>query len=164
LPDRDGAAALDAPLPPEELKGDPMLASSRAGDWRVIYAEENAIPIQLDGPGVTYVQTFVQCPEELKGKVAVACTGPAKVWVNGHVIGQTARYRPLRPASDGGNDGKPVPTAEVPFIAGWNEILIKFVRGADAPMPFEAHLILTEGPRATGLVGVNRTRFPWDAS
>lgn len=163
LPDREEAVSLDSPLPPEELKGVPVLASSRAGDWREIYTLENEIPVAFDKAGVTYVQTFVECPDEFKGKVAVACTGPAKVWMNGAAIGQTARYRPLRPASDGGHDGKPVPAGEVTFKKGWNEILIKFVRGTDAPMPLAAHLVLSEGPRAAGLVGVTRTRFPWDA-
>ncbi len=160
--DREEAAAMDAPLPPEELKGDLTLASSRTGDWHNVWAPTNEIPIAFDQPGVVYVQTFIKCADEIKGKVAVACNGPTKVWFNGQVIGQAARYRPFRPDSGGGNDGQPVPTAEVTFKQGWNEVLIKFVRGANPKSPFAAHLVLTEGPRAAGLVGVTRTRFPWD--
>lgn len=155
----DPQTLLDMPFPPERDAGDVQ--------WQTRWAHDNVIPIDdlmqsSSSPSVVYVRTFVHCDRSFAGKVAVGFTGPTKLWFNGAIAGSVARYRAIRPGSDAGYDGEALPAGEVAYQAGWNEILIKFVRTPNAPLPFAAHLILSEGKLADGLIGIVRNRFPSD--
>ncbi len=157
--ENDLQALLDTTFPPES---DP-----RKGEWQDRWARDNVIPIAdlmrtSSTASVVYVQTFIHSDRAFTGKVAVGFTGPTKLWFNNVAVASAARYRAIRPGSDAGGDGGPVPAGEVEYQAGWNEVLIKFIRTADAPLPFEAHLILSEGKLANGLTGLIRNRFPWE--
>ncbi len=67
-------------------------------------------------------------------------------------------YRPVRPSY--GGDGESY--ANVALAQGWNELLIKYARGSDAP-PFDAHLVAsTPDDLHSGLEQLGWTRFPTD--
>lgn len=160
---RDGADVtqlLQAELPPETPVAQVGGRSARDGEWRDIEVLENALPLAdlLPGPGVLYVQTFFESPEPLNALLGVDTSGPSAAWLNGKQMFSVDRYRPIRPAYGSPNDGYQKVTLE----QGWNELLIKLVRGNEPAAP-ECHILLSTADRLNnGLPGIGRTRYPWD--
>ena len=155
---------IQTALEPEQLVGDPLSATGRPGRWEVFEANDNALPLEgiFTGPGTLYVQTFVHSkigqPFCWFGAPA---TCPVRMWVNGELRAECPEYRLFRPnyghaEEDGELFGR---TA---LRAGWNEVLLKFVRTAAAP-PFACHLILCLDEWEAGLTGVGRSQFPWES-
>ena len=150
-------------LEPEQLTGDPLSATGRPGRWETFEAPDNALPLEgfFTGSGTLYVQTFVHSPVEQPWCwFGAPATCPVRMWVNGELRAECNEYRRFRPnyghaEEDGELFGR---TA---LRAGWNEVLLKFVRSGDAP-PFACHLILCLDEWETGLTNVGRTRFPWE--
>ena len=166
---RSDRELLDAILPPELITAPLTRAAARAGEWREGYSEGNAIPFTepFTQAGVVYAQAFTWSPISRAVRIGAPCNTLVKVWLNGRFAVENAFYRPIRPNYDGPYDGQPMPYANLELQTGWNEILVKFVRG-DAPlMPptaaFEAQLILADPTdRNAGLTDQLRTRFPWE--
>ena len=124
---------------------------------------DNGIPLEdvFTGPGALYVQTFVHSPvARPRCWFGAPASCPVRMWVNGEYLTQCAEYRPFRP-NYGGTGIHGQAYDRVSMREGWNEILLKFVRHADAP-PFISHLLLCLDHWHTGLTDVGRTRFPWD--
>lgn len=153
----DAAALLDSVLEPEQ-GSDP---AARSGSWTELSGPGNAVPESAmpDAGGVSYLQTFFESPQELNVLLGVDSGGPVKAWLNGIELFSLSRYRPIRPNYAGSKDAY----ADTHLHAGWNELLVKFARAADAPA-FECHIVVSTGDRLHhGLPQVGRTRFPWDA-
>lgn len=107
-----------------------------------------------------YVQTFLWAPTTRTAVVGAPASCPRKLWLNGELVVECDNYRPVRPNYNG--DGQSY--ASVTLRQGWNELLVKFVRGA-AAAPFEGHLITcTADDLRAGLVEVGWTWLPWDVS
>ena len=152
-------------LPPETLRGsDPFTADARPGAWEEFYARDNALP--LDGvftePGVLYVQAFFHSPVAREvGWIGTAANCPVRWWLNGQPGARCDRYADLRPNYDGSWQPDH-PYGQAPILAGWNELLIKYVRTRPDAAPFGAHVVLCEGKWRNALTDVVRTRFPWE--
>lgn len=152
----DSAALLDEVFAPE-LSKDP---AARDGEWTILGAEENELPdAALPAPGeVRYVQTFLHTEEPLDVHLGLDSGGPVKAWLNGGELFTLDRYRPIRPAYVGFKDGY----ADAHLEAGWNELLVKFVRAAADP-EFGCHVLVSAGDELhDGLPQLGRTQFPWD--
>ncbi|MCC6612278.1 MAG: ADP-ribosylglycohydrolase family protein [Anaerolineae bacterium] len=142
---------------PEQASGDDP-ASLRPGSWATVHAPDNAIPVEFNTAGVMYVQQWLWSPSEQAVHFAISATCPLKFWVNGDLKAECKRYLPLRPDYRGEEDT----SATVDLKAGWNELLIKYVRGPQAPA-FATHLALSDGlPLTNGNTDLLRMRFPWD--
>lgn len=152
---------FDYPLAPEAAgSGAALTPDGRPGAWAELFALDNGIPLEalFEAGGVLYVQTFLWSPEARDVWIAPAATCPLKVWLNNSLIVQRFRYQPLRPDYRGDEDAR----ATVALDAGWNELLLKFVRNA-AALPFACHLMISAaGPFFDGLPSIGRTRLPWD--
>jgi len=151
---------LDTPLAPETVVGNEQLPSSRGGEWHDVDVPENALPLHalLPEPGVVYVQTFFEAAESMEALLGVDASGPSAAWFNGKPLFSLCRHRPIRPAYASPNDGY----QQVTLDRGWNELVVKLVRGEDAPVP-ECHILLSTAGRLNhGLPKVGRTRYPWD--
>lgn len=126
--------------------------------WRDLEVLENGLPLagQLDGPGVLFVQTYFESPAEIVALLGVDTSGPAAAWFNGEPLFAVDRHRPIRPAYASPNDGYTTVTLQ----PGFNELLIRLVRG-DEPTPPECHILLSTGDRLNHpLPQVGRTRYP----
>jgi hypothetical protein len=153
-------AVFDTPFEPEQAGGAGQSAAGRPGAWQERYALDNAVPIDgaLDAPGVLYLQTYLWAPTERDVLIAAMATCPAKLWVNGAERVASFRYRPLRPNYGADNES----SASVHLVAGWNEVLLKLVRGAGAA-PAACHLLISSDDRLHhGQPDIGRTRLPWD--
>lgn len=160
LEGRTDRALFDAELDPERSVGPLIEPAARAGVWREVYALDNALPATgaLDAGGALYLQTFLWAPAERDVLLAAMATTPAKMWVNGEPRVASYRYRPLRP--NYGADAESA--ASVHLRQGWNEVLIKLVRAADARAA-ECHLMISSDDRLhDGQPDIGRTRLPWD--
>jgi len=150
---------FDRALEPEAARGPSLTPDGRAGDWRDLYAPDNRLPLGdvFAADGALYAQTFLRSPEPREVWIGVSATCPSKLWVNGEVVAGSFRYRPVRPNYDG-----PDGYGTASLAAGWNEVLLKFVRHArDAR--FDAYLLLSSADRLhDGLPDIGRTGAPWD--
>jgi hypothetical protein len=153
-----------------EVPGGPLIArAARPGLWREATGEGNAVPFPepLTKAGVIYAQCFTWSPVARAVRIGAAANTPVKVWLNGKLVAENFVYRPHRPNSDGQYDNKPIPYVNTELQTGWNEILIKYVRG-DGPLepagaPFEADLILCDPTELNAnLTDQVRNRFPWE--
>jgi hypothetical protein len=105
---------------------------------------------------VLFVQTYFEAPSEIVALLGVDTSGPAAAWLNGKPLFSVDRYRPIRPAYGSPNDGYTTVTLE----PGFNELLIRLVRG-DEPETPECHILVSTGDRLNhGLAQVGRTRYP----
>lgn len=158
---RDDRELFDMAFDPERAADGAAGPDARPGAWREVWSDDNAVPLQgaFEAPGVIYAQTFLWSPDERAVWIGAATNCPAKLWLNGAPAVASFRYRPIRP--NYGGDGESYAT--VMLRAGWNEALLKFVRGADAP-PFDAHLLISsaEPQIRDGQPDIGRTRLPWD--
>lgn len=165
LKGREVAAVMETETELERGTGDVLSPRGRPGQWREALALDNALPVkgELATGGMLYVQAFLQCEEEIEDAwIATGTTCAAKIWVNGACIATSLAARPLRPNYDGPYDGTAAPYGKAHLKRGWNEVLIKYVRGEDASLPFEAHYMVCRGARHAGLTTARWTRFPWD--
>jgi hypothetical protein len=160
---------FDAVLPPEFLAGPLTSPVARSGEWREAYSETNAIPFdgEFTQTGVVYAQAFTWSPLARAARIGVSGNTPIKVWLNGKFAAESFIYRPVRPNYDGCYDEKPIAYVNTELQSGWNEILIKYVRGDASLVPFgarfETHLILADpNDLNSGLIDQLRTRFPWE--
>jgi len=166
---RNDRELFDAVLQPESVTAPLTSASARPGAWREACSESNAIPFSeaLTQTGVVYAQAFTWSPIPRSVHIGAPSNATVKVWLNGKLAVENFVYRPIRPSYSGPGDGRDIPYAKVEFQSGWNEILLKFVRG-DAPLlpsdaPFEAELVLADPcDLDAGLIDQLRTRFPWE--
>ena len=164
--DRD---LFDAALPPETLTGPFTDPGSRPGSWLSAYSETNDIPSagSFTQAGVLYAQTFTWSPIARPVRIGAPSNTPSKIWLNGKPAAEAFVYQPFRPNYDGSYDSKSSPYANLDLQPGWNEILIKFVRGdaalVPAAAPFQAHLLLADpADNNAGLSDQTRTHFPWE--
>jgi hypothetical protein len=152
------AELFERALPPEQ--GDGVTADGRPGPWQIAHALDNALPLPPEFTGALYVQTFLWSPMARSVSIGVPGTLPRKFWVNGAEVMASFTYPPLRPNYNG--DG--MSYAPAALRKGWNEVLIKFVRGA-GNAPAEAHLVATTDDNLRhSLVDLRWTRLPWDES
>jgi ADP-ribosylglycohydrolase len=146
---------------PETVRGSLLTIDGRAGDWRECSAPENALPFGdlLANGGALYVQAYLWAPAACQSWMGVATTCPVKLWVNGELLASADGYRPLRP-----NYGSKAETgfATASLVAGWNEVLCKFVRSADAPA-FEGHFLMSSADELhNGQPEIRWTTLPED--
>ncbi|NYE21594.1 ADP-ribosylglycohydrolase family protein [Microbacterium immunditiarum] len=169
LSDGESAAEeLALPHEPETRVGDVLTEGGRAGDWRTIAAHENALPLAdvFDEPGILYLQGFIEAPAEQEIWLSANVNCPVKFWVNGVAAQSFADYQEVRPSYRGREET----AAAVMLNAGWNEVLVKLVRGTEAP-PIECHILAASNDRRingeanwatlAGQPHLGRTRFPW---
>jgi ADP-ribosylglycohydrolase len=153
---------LDQVFEPETLNGSFLSQDSRAGIWNECTAFDNALPFGkiLANGGALYVQAYLWSPAAYPVWMGTATTCPAKYWVNGTFIAESFVYRPLRPQYGGLEETGCF--AHVQLLEGWNEVLLKFARTADAPA-FEGHFLWsTADDLHNGLPEIRWTRLPWD--
>jgi hypothetical protein len=157
---RSDQELFDQTLEPEGMRGDALTSDGRAGDWTDFYALDNALPLGdvFTEAGVLYAQTFLWSEQPREAWIGAAVNCPAKMWVNGQPVVSSFRYRPVRPNYGGDKESY----ATVRLDQGWNEALLKFVRGEGAPR-FECHLLISSADQLhNGIPEIGRTRFPWD--
>ena len=148
----------DSQLKPEKLIGDPLSATGREAQWSEIAALDNTIPLDVifSQPGVVYVQTFYHLDESKEVCIAPCATCPVKLWVNDQQLPSPEwGYPLLRPQLW-------TPLPQTRLQKGWNELLIKFVRAEDKPIPKCELMFLNADGQRPGVVDVLRTRLPWD--
>jgi len=158
---------FDTVLEPEFIKAPLTSAEARTGAWRETYSESNAVPLTeaFTQTGVVYAQAFTWSPIARTARIGAPSNTPAKVWLNGRLIAESFVYGPVRPNYNG--EVHSMSYTNMELQSGWNEILLKFVRG-DAPLvppnaAFEAELILADPNDLNGgLTDQLRTRFPWE--
>jgi hypothetical protein len=128
--------------------------------WNEGFALDNALPLGdvFTTAGALYVQTYLWSNDVHEAWIGAPANCPTKLWVNGTLAVENTSYRPVRPNYGGDGDSY----AHVSLAQGWNELMIKFVRGADAA-PFEAHLLASTPDRLhNGLEQLGWTRLPSD--
>lgn len=158
-------AALDLlkqEFAPETINGPLLLPESRGGVWNECTLFDNALPFgeALANGGALYVQAYLWAPAPYQVWMGTATTCPAKFWVNGTFIAESFDYRPLRPQYGGTEETGCF--AQVQLLAGWNEVLLKFARTADAPA-FAGHFVWsTADDLHNGLPEITWTSLPWD--
>ncbi|PTY04115.1 hypothetical protein DB346_04810 [Verrucomicrobia bacterium LW23] len=161
--------AIAHPSAPDDVRIDSLMApEARGGSWSTVYAQGNDIAVcvpefvDASACGVVYLRAFLYASEAQPVWTHFNPRVPGKLWVNGTLAFQCTEHRHLRPAAWGAGEGSMV--GDVPFRAGWNELLIKMATDGSTPTgPFGAHLVLSNKVRrCEGLTDVVWTRFPWD--
>lgn len=158
---------FDAVLEPEISKGLLTSPDARSGAWRLADSECNTIPFAepFTQTGVVYAQAFTWSPISRAVRIGAQGNTPVKIWLNGKLVAESFVYCPIRTNYNG--EVNPDAYVNTEFQAGWNEILLKFVRG-DAPLvppnaAFEADLILADpNDLNAGLTDQLRSRLPWE--
>ena len=154
---------FDRDFGPEQLVHESAMFTQqgRHGNWTTFYACENALPLQdvFNESGVLYVRTYLWNPRaEKEVWMGTASNCPTKMWVNNQQAVANLHYPLVRPNYGGNKESY----ATVQLRKGWNEVLLKFVRSADAP-PFECHFVYSNADELhEGLPLLGRTRTPWD--
>ncbi|MFI7066806.1 ADP-ribosylglycohydrolase family protein [Kribbella sp. NPDC050124] len=151
------AEALDTPLPPESGAD----ARSRPGKWieRSVDGYDTQLAAMVTEPGIAYLQTFYHAPEDREVWLAVDANSLIKVWLNGVETHRTREVTPIRPNLS----GSPGSAFVAGLRKGWNELLVKVVRGVSVPsldlfLGLSSHTKLKDAQPDIG-----RTRYPWDA-
>jgi ADP-ribosylglycohydrolase len=161
---KSASELLDQTFSPEQIRGSFEAEDARGSGWKVAEADGNDLEPCVGNftSGVVYLRGFLRCPTSRPAALNVISTGPIKAWLNAEPILRTlpARPRPLRPNYTGwAEDGV---FGDFTLRAGWNEVLLKFVRDESMP-PFAAHFTYSDRARLfSGLVDAEWTRFPWD--
>ncbi len=165
---RSDRELFDTAFDPEIVRGSLTTAAGRSGDWIEADSDTNPLPVpfSFEQAGAFYAQTFSWSPVTRPVRLGVACNVPVKIWLNGKPLVDCFVYRPLRPALDGPLDGQPIPYLNTEFKSGWNEILVKFVRGDAQLIPsstsFAAEMVMADPTDLNaGLTDQVRSRFPW---
>lgn len=146
---------------PEKVSGSLLTPYGRAGNWHDCYSPDNTLPFRdiLAKGGVLYVQAYLWSPIARQVWMGSATNGPVKLWVNNELIVSLDGYRPLRPNYGGKAEHG---YASVPLAQGWNEVLMKFVRSADAPA-FDGHFLMSSADELhNGLPDIRWTCMLWD--
>ncbi len=144
---------------PESLIGDPLSQNARAGDWSIHHAmgHDLALAAYLPQEHVIYVRAFFHSDSERKVILGVPTTGSVKTWVNGQLTHDQLDVERFRP-----HGHKSQVYKDVTLHTGFNEVLVKFLRPADAAT-FDAHLIFVDpADLNAGIVDLGWTRLPWD--
>ena len=135
--------------------------AARGGQWTGFYAYENSLPLAeiFAESGVLYVRTFLWNPgADVKAWLGAPANCPTKLWVNNQVVKEAFSYPLVRPNYGGNRETY----ATVELKKGWNEVLIKFVRGTNA-QPFDGYLLFSTADNLNaGLYRIGRTRAPWE--
>lgn len=155
----DGATLLDRAYGPEEGAAPAFEAEAIAEGWRVAPAPGNALPDEIGSnwTGVLYARLYLHSPDTREVRLGIPATCARKLWLNGQPIHEVRQGNLLRP-NYGGDGASYVDTA---LAEGWNEVLVKYARGA-GDAPFAAHLTLSSTGLYHGLADVQWTRFPWE--
>lgn len=150
---------LNLSLPPEDAEGMIDHHDSRPGSWREFFAHGYEQPVAdgFDKPGVRYLQTFVESPDDREVWIVADPSCPIRYWVNGVEAGKNTDYRRIRPnqkSADGIG-------AFVGLHKGWNELLVKLVHDGEHPRP-ELHLGFSgAAPLNDHQFDLDRTCYPW---
>lgn len=161
---REGLSDLelfDHVFEPEVNMGSLLAPQGRAGTWNDCYALDNALPLGdiFAHSGALYVQTYLWAPTAQQVWMGASTTCPVKLWVNSELIAKSYAYRPVRPNYGGEAEAG---FAVTQLVEGWNEVLLKFVRAADAPA-FAGYFLMSTADRLhNGLPEIRWTRAPWD--
>jgi ADP-ribosylglycohydrolase len=149
----DPKETMDTVFPPESHTG-----KERPGLDTIYHAMGHDVALdKLVPPGhAIYLQTFLHADTERTIALGGPTSGGAMVWVNGKLENSYYQSERFRPAGHKSKSG-----ADVVLKPGFNEVLVKFIRPAD-DQPFDAHVLLVEGPRNAGVVDIGWTRLPWD--
>jgi ADP-ribosylglycohydrolase len=151
------AEALDHAFPPELTAVDRLSPASIEG-WHIAHGLDNALPLPPDWSGVRYARLFLHCAAPREARIGVPATCPRKLWVNGSLVHTVPNVSLLRPNYGGDHQSY----VDVPLRGGWNEVLIKYARDADATA-FAAHCVLAmPGPMFDGIHDLEWTRLPWE--
>ena len=159
IADATRAELLEHPFEPEHANDGLLDEHSRNGDWFVHSAlgHDLALDSLLPANHVIYVQAFFYSPVERPVVLGLPTTGSIKSWVNGQSLHNALEAEPFRP-----HGHKTQGYLDVTLRPGYNEVLAKFLRPADA-IKFEAHLILVDpADLNAGIVDLPWTRFPWE--
>lgn len=159
LPNASPADLLAHAFEPEAATGDLLQLSTRAGSWSIFHALGHDLAIQsyLPPGHVIYLRAFFHSSAQRPVILGLPTTGSVKAWVNSqltHDILEPDRFRP--------HSHKTTTFRDAVLCPGFNEVLIKFSRPADAKT-FDAHLILCDPKDLNaGIVDVGWTRLPWE--
>ncbi|WP_161977913.1 ADP-ribosylglycohydrolase family protein [Dictyobacter kobayashii] len=154
---------FDQVLEPEKISNTDLILTreGRPGQWRDLYARDNELPLQdiFSNAGVLYTRTYIWNPgNTIEAWIGAATNCPSKLWVNSQWALESFRYPLVRPNYGGNNETY----AKMPLRSGWNEIVLKSVRGENTPT-FVGYLMLSDANNLhAGLSSIGRTHTPWD--
>ncbi|MEZ0295055.1 MAG: ADP-ribosylglycohydrolase family protein [Candidatus Methylacidiphilales bacterium] len=170
---KTSAQLIDEVFAPEEsaaqINADALMKQeARGGNWSAAYADGNDIAVCLpelnNGStcGVAYLRGFLYTEEAQPVWLHLSTSVPGKLWLNGVSTFELKRHHLHRPAAWGGSEGSMV--GDIPFRAGWNELLIKLATDGTTPTgSFAAHVVMSNKElRCRGITDMIWTRFPWD--
>ncbi len=160
LPDATAAELLEHSFEPEALHGaNDLVAGARHGLEIIHHAlgHDLALAPVVPAGHAIYAQAFVRSAKEREVILGLPTTGSVKSWLNGELVHHLLEVEPFRPHAH-----KTQPYITVRLRAGFNEVLMKFVRPAGAAT-FDAHMIFADpADQNAGIVDLLWTRFPWD--
>jgi hypothetical protein len=149
-----GEPSLDEVFAPEKNPAPKSLGEG----WKVAYFPENELPIEKafgGRPGALYLRHYAWSPDGRPARVGVPSNCLTSIWLNGAKIHECRTAGVLRPNYSG--DGRSY--ADVNLSRGWNQFLIKIVRG---DQPIEAHFILCgPGRLYPGFYDLVESLLPW---
>lgn len=160
---------LATPFEPEENLGDSGGSGWRKDSeqrWRSVHCLEDALApaFGFAGRGVWYARAFLRSPQGRTVRIGVPANCPTKLWLNGEPLIEFGSAKLVRPDYDGHPSGNAEDSRkDAQLSAGWNEVLIKFVRGASAE-PFEAYFVTSYPPMFDGTTEIEQTAFPWEGA
>jgi ADP-ribosylglycohydrolase len=152
----DVATTLSAELPPEKQDG-----PRRAGSWQRHWVAGNDTEAGdlLTEPGVLYLQTFLESPDDRTVRLGVDADVASRVWLNDVPIATVEAGRPVRPSLNASSG----PMQSVRLKQGWNELLIKLVRGSDQVGGVDAFVLMSSVDQLKAVqYDIGRTRLPTD--
>ena len=147
--------------------------NSQGDEWEIIDLKDDELKVENlynNKPGIIYLRYHAYNPEEKLTRVGVPNNQRMKIWINGKEENQTQVIVPCRPAVLGEVDPEIewnerrwelVNAVDVTLPKGWNTFVIKLERGKK---PIQAFFTTAyEFNCFHSLVGLDGTRFPWDA-
>jgi hypothetical protein len=154
--DSDAADTLERAFPLEASVAG-RLSPSTAEGWTIAAGLDNAVPLPAAWTGVCYARLFLHCPTAREVRLGIPGNCPRKLWVNGRPVHTVPSSSLLRPNYRG--DG--LSYTDSSLVAGWNDILIKYVRQSGMPA-FEGHFTLATTGLFHGIHDVQWTSLPWE--
>jgi hypothetical protein len=160
LPAGASSSLLDHAFEPEVLHGnDAHVPDARRGLTTVHHSlgHDLGLAKHLPAGRAIYTQLFFHSAGEREIILGLPNTGGVKSWVNGELLHHFAEMERFRPHAH-----KTQPYLNVTLHAGYNEILVKWIR-PDGVSDFQAHLIAADpADRNAGVIDLGWTQFPWD--
>ncbi|QDP95375.1 ADP-ribosylglycohydrolase family protein [Microlunatus elymi] len=150
-------AALAGELPPERVAD-----GGRLGGWvqRSVEGNDAEVGDLLKEPGVLYIQTYLESPDDRSVRLGVDASVANRVWLNNTPIATVESGRPVRPSLNASSG----PMRSVNLRRGWNELLIKLVRDHDHSGPVDCFVLMAGDDRLRAVqYDVGRSRLPGDA-